>query len=177
MVTIALSCGGRRAATCRPLKPPQDMPIMPALPGTRLLPSHSIISSASSCSRLTYSSSTRPSESPMPAMSTRARHIHGRQTRYASPHRRGGCRRGGDRGCIRGSGNRVFLGVLRQERRAASLRPSPIGIQASSIFSAAESRAVSWSRSGMSSGRIGFRGADLQRAPNSIAPRLPFAPS
>ena len=30
---MALSAGGRRAATCRPLKPPQEMPIMPTRPG------------------------------------------------------------------------------------------------------------------------------------------------
>ena len=31
-MTIAFSAGGRRAATCRPLKPPHEMPIMPTAP-------------------------------------------------------------------------------------------------------------------------------------------------
>ena len=64
--TIAFSAGGRRAATCSPLKPPQEMPIMPhaGAPGLRAEPVDDL--EASSCSRLTYSSS-RPSESPRAA--------------------------------------------------------------------------------------------------------------
>ena len=46
------------------------MPTLPVHQGC--FASQAMISSASSCSRLAYSSSTRPSESPVPAMSTRA---------------------------------------------------------------------------------------------------------
>ena len=52
-MTIAFSAGGRRAATCSALKPPQEMPIMPTAPlhqGWRA--SQAITSSASSCSCL-----------------------------------------------------------------------------------------------------------------------------
>ncbi len=48
---MLLSAGGRRAATCRPLKPPQDFPIIPTAPvhqGCDAI--QRMISSASSCS-------------------------------------------------------------------------------------------------------------------------------
>ncbi len=69
---IAFSAGGRRAATCSPLKPPQLIPIMPTAPVHQgCAASQAITSSASSCSCLVYSSSMSPSESPLPRMSTR----------------------------------------------------------------------------------------------------------
>ena len=69
---MALSAGGRRAATCKPLKPPQEMPIMPTLPEHQFwAASQAMTSTASSCSCLVYSSSITPSESPLPRMSTR----------------------------------------------------------------------------------------------------------
>ncbi len=51
MVTTAFSAGGRRAATCRPLNPPQEMPIIPTSPlHHSCAASQAITSSASSCS-------------------------------------------------------------------------------------------------------------------------------
>ena len=52
-----LEAGGRRAATCSALKPPQDLPIMPTVPehqGWAAI--QAITSSASSCSCFRYSS-------------------------------------------------------------------------------------------------------------------------
>ncbi|MCY1312898.1 hypothetical protein D9M70_633690 [compost metagenome] len=68
----AFSAGGFRAATCRQLKPPQEMPIMPTLPldqGCAAI--HSMISQPSESSRGVYSPSMTPSLSPEPLMSTR----------------------------------------------------------------------------------------------------------
>ncbi|SLI50057.1 Uncharacterised protein [Mycobacteroides abscessus subsp. abscessus] len=71
-LTIAFSAGGRRAATCRLLNPPQEMPIIPTLPSHQgWSASHAITSQASSCSVGRYSSVSTPSESPLPRRSTR----------------------------------------------------------------------------------------------------------
>lgn len=68
----AFSAGGFKAATCRQLKPPQEMPIIPTLPfdqGWAAI--HSIISQPSESSRGVYSPSITPSDSPEPRISTR----------------------------------------------------------------------------------------------------------
>ena len=68
---MALSAGGCRAATCKALKPPHEMPNMPTAPLHHgWLASQSITSSASSSSGWLYSSASTPSESPLPRMST-----------------------------------------------------------------------------------------------------------
>jgi hypothetical protein len=67
----ALSGFGRRAATCRQLKPPQEMPIMPTEPfdqGCAAI--HSISSTALASSSGVYSPSITPSDSPEPRIST-----------------------------------------------------------------------------------------------------------
>ena len=64
--------GGRIAATCNPLNPPQEIPIMPTPPFDQPCAAIQAITSqasASSCSE--YSSSNSPSESPLPRLSTR----------------------------------------------------------------------------------------------------------
>ena len=71
-MTTAFSAGGRRAASCSPLNPPQEIPIIPTLPshhGWRAIQAITASPSESSCSE--YSSSKSPSESPVPATSTR----------------------------------------------------------------------------------------------------------
>ena len=69
---MAFSAGGRRAATCSPLKPPHEIPIMPTAPLHQgWAASQAMISSASSCSCWAYSSDNRPSDSPLPRISTR----------------------------------------------------------------------------------------------------------
>ena len=68
----AFRAGGFSAATCRQLKPPQEMPIMPTLPfdqGCAVI--QSITSMASESSRGVYSPSMTPSDSPLPRISTR----------------------------------------------------------------------------------------------------------
>ena len=68
----AFSAAGRRAATCSPLNPPQEMPIIPTAPehqGWAAI--QAITASASESSVSEYSSSKKPSESPVPRMSTR----------------------------------------------------------------------------------------------------------
>ena len=63
---------GWRAATCRLLKPPQEMPIMPMRPVHQgCLRSQAMTDSASCSSCSEYSSSIKPCESPLPRMSTR----------------------------------------------------------------------------------------------------------
>ena len=69
---IAASSGGRRAATCSELNPPQEMPIIPTFPehhGCAAIQART--SSASSPSCWEYSSVRTPPESPLPRMSTR----------------------------------------------------------------------------------------------------------
>ena len=69
---IAFSAGGRRAATCSALNPPQEMPIIPTLPehqGCAAIQAMAASASASSVSE--YSSSQTPSLSPEPRRSTR----------------------------------------------------------------------------------------------------------
>jgi hypothetical protein len=69
---IALSSGGRSAATCRALNPLQEMPIIPTAPvhhGCAAIQRRT--SDASACSCALYSSVRTPSESPLPRMSTR----------------------------------------------------------------------------------------------------------
>ena len=69
---IALSAGGRRAATWRLLKPPQEMPVMPTAPvhhGCCAI--QAMASQMSCCSWGAYSSSMMPSESPLPRRSMR----------------------------------------------------------------------------------------------------------
>ena len=69
---MAFSSGGRWAATCRLLKPPQEMPIIPTSPVHHgWAASQRSTSRQSSCSCGWYSSSSTPSESPEPRMSTR----------------------------------------------------------------------------------------------------------
>jgi len=71
-VMMALSAGGRRAATWSELKPPQEMPIMPTLPLHHGWAAAQAMTSQASCSSCAvYSSSINPSESPLPRMSTR----------------------------------------------------------------------------------------------------------
>ena len=68
----AFSAGGFSAAICRPLKPPQEMPIIPTRPfdqGWRAI--QSMTSQPSESSRGVYSPSITPSDSPEPRMSTR----------------------------------------------------------------------------------------------------------
>ena len=70
---IAFSAGGRLAATCSALKPPQEIPVMPTLPLHQgCAASCAMISQASSCSSGRYSSARSPSESPEPRRSIRA---------------------------------------------------------------------------------------------------------
>jgi hypothetical protein len=72
MVTTPASAGGLRAAICRPLKPPQEMPIMPTLPLLQgCSAAQAMTSQPSDCSCSVYSSNMRPSDSPLPRMSTR----------------------------------------------------------------------------------------------------------
>ena len=71
-VMTALSAGGRRAASWRLLKPPHEMPVMPTAPehhGCAAI--QAMTSSRSSCSCGWYSSSSTPSDSPLPRRSTR----------------------------------------------------------------------------------------------------------
>jgi hypothetical protein len=64
-VTIALSAGGFREATCNALKPPHDTPIMPTAPVHQVCAAnHAMTSRASSNSWGVYSSESRPSDSP-----------------------------------------------------------------------------------------------------------------
>src|SRR5699024_5328148 len=71
-VMIVLRASGWRAASCSPLKPPHDLPIIATEPLDHAWFSiHEMISRASSCSCFGYSSSIIPSESPVPLMSTR----------------------------------------------------------------------------------------------------------
>ncbi len=125
MEITAFSAGGRRAATCSPLKPPQEMPIMPTVPLHQgCFASQAMISSASSCSCFRYSSASRPSESPLPAMSTRAQRIAvGGEPVMRVVVARRACRRAGDRGCIRGSRARAAFGVARQQQPRRQLAP------------------------------------------------------
>src|SRR5713226_9571160 len=63
----ARTAGGRRAAICRTLNPPQDLPIRPTAPvhhGCAAIQAITAMPSASSCS--VYSSASRPSDSPVP---------------------------------------------------------------------------------------------------------------
>src|SRR5919108_309288 len=72
MEITACSAGGRRAATCRPLNPPHEIPIIPTAPLHHgCSASQAMTSSASSRSWGRYSSSRIPSESPVPRRSTR----------------------------------------------------------------------------------------------------------
>nr|KEP23421.1 hypothetical protein DA06_08685 [Georgenia sp. SUBG003] len=71
-MTTAPRPGGRRAATCSALNPPQEMPIIPVVPshqGWAAIHASTSSASRSSCSR--YSSVRTPSESPLPRRSTR----------------------------------------------------------------------------------------------------------
>ena len=69
---IAFSEGGRRAATWSELKPPQEIPNIPVAPVHQgWAASQASTSTASSCSWGRYSSSSTPSELPLPRMSTR----------------------------------------------------------------------------------------------------------
>ena len=69
---MVLSAGGWRAAICRPLKPPQEMPIIATCPSHQsCAASQAMASQPSSCSCTVYSSSIRPSLSPVPRMSRR----------------------------------------------------------------------------------------------------------
>src|SRR3984957_12036778 len=76
MDMMALSSGGRRAATCKEWIPPQEIPRMPTAPfhqGCRA--SQAMQSSASRNSGSSYSSVITPSESPVPRISMRANAI------------------------------------------------------------------------------------------------------
>ncbi len=71
-MTIARSAGGRWAATCRELNPLHEIPTIPTAPvhhGWAAI--QAITSQASDCSWGRYSSSSTPSDSPEPRMSTR----------------------------------------------------------------------------------------------------------
>jgi hypothetical protein len=70
---MAFNCGGARAAICKVLKPPQEMPRMPTAPFDHgCAASQAMTSSPSACSCFVYSPRSSPSESPEPRMSTRA---------------------------------------------------------------------------------------------------------
>ena len=69
---MALSAGGRRAATCRLLNPVHEMPVMPTAPVHQGWAAIQAIDSQTSwCSRAVYSSRMTPSESPVPRRSRR----------------------------------------------------------------------------------------------------------
>ena len=71
---IAISAGGARAAVCRVMKPPQETPRMPTDPlHQSCVANQAITAAASVCSCGRYSSSSRPSESPDPRASSRAK--------------------------------------------------------------------------------------------------------
>ena len=63
---------GRRAAICKPLKPPQLIPIIATCPSHQSCAAiQAIASQPSRCSCTVYSSSINPSLSPVPRMSSR----------------------------------------------------------------------------------------------------------
>jgi hypothetical protein len=69
---MAFRAAGRRAAICKALKPPQEIPIIPTRPlhqGCAAIQAMTSWPSASSCAL--YSSAIKPSDSPLPRMSTR----------------------------------------------------------------------------------------------------------
>jgi hypothetical protein len=69
---MAFRAGGRSAATCSALKPPQEMPIMPTAPEHQGCAAIQAMASTASCSSCAvYSSVRMPSESPLPRMSVR----------------------------------------------------------------------------------------------------------
>ena len=69
---MVFNASGCLAATCNPLNPPHDLPIIATEPFDHSwFVIHSIMSNASSCSCNGYSSSIIPSESPVPLISTR----------------------------------------------------------------------------------------------------------
>jgi hypothetical protein len=68
---MALSGSGLRAAICKALKPPQEMPIMPTEPLHQgCSAAQAITSTPSLSSWAVYSSAMSPSDSPLPRMST-----------------------------------------------------------------------------------------------------------
>ena len=126
---IAFSAGGRRAATCSALKPPQEMPIMPdrrrCTRAARAI--QAITSSASSCSCLRYSSSSSA------VGLARAAHVDAHAGIAVAGElgmdqlvARARCRRACGRGCTRGSpAPAAPPGVRRQPD--ARREPRPVG--------------------------------------------------